>query len=110
MHDHALVTFCLQVSLRCEPPEILTDEDNNPLDMTRHNCSIGNPFSGPGSIQLRVELAPHNGIVGNENDVSINFTVSSINPERARNINDGSNFAVAQMAVEALGGVTIDSG
>ena len=88
----------------------MTSGDNEPLDMTRHNCSIGNPFSGPGSIQLRVELAPQNGIVGNEEDVSINFTVSSINPERLRHINDGSNSAITQMSVEARGSVTIDNG
>ena len=101
---------CTQVSLNCAPPEILVGENNEPQDLERHSCSIGNPFSGPGSIRLRVQLNPRVGLVGSENDVSINFTVSSINPEMPANINDNSNFALTQMSVEARADVSIDDG
>ena len=110
-HWHNLTSSsCLQVSLGCEPPELLINDNNEPLGMSRHVCSIGNPFSGPGSIRLRVALNPVTGIVGNENDVSINFTVGSINPEMQSTLVDNSNFAIASMSVEARADVSIDDG
>ena len=78
--------------------------------MTQYNCFIGNPFSGPGMIQLRVNLEPSDQIIGNENDVSINFTVSSINPENTTTIEDNSNFATVELQFEAKANVTIDNG
>ena len=78
--------------------------------MIRHTCSIGNPFSGPGTIQLRVQLSPRTTIVGNEDRVSINFTVSSINPEDPATVADNSNFAIAQMEIEARADISIDDG
>ena len=94
------------MSLRC-PSEPFSDQL---LGVTRYSCSIGNPFSGPGRIQLRVELDPHNEIVGNEEDVFINFTVSSINPENSSTIVDNSNFAIVQLMFEARANITIDNG
>ena len=78
--------------------------------MLRHTCSIGNPFSGPGMIRLRVQLSPRTTIVGNENSVSINFTVSSINPENPATIADNSNFDIAQMEIVARADISIDDG
>ena len=83
---------------------------NEPIAMTQYNCFIGNPFSGPGMIQLRVNLEPSDQILGNENDVSINFTVSSINPENTTTIEDNSNFATVELQFEAKANVTIDNG
>ena len=88
----------------------LTDSQNQQTDMLRHSCSIGNPFSGPGSIRLRVQLSPRTTIVGNENSVSISFNVSSINPEDAATIADNSNFALAQMDVVARADISVDDG
>ena len=77
--------------------------------MTRYNCSIGNPFSGPGgSIRLRVRFNPQSGIVGNENSIMINFTVSSLNPENNGTLND--NFARVGVSFEARANITIDNG
>ena len=100
----------MQVSLSCSGPEVLVNDQNEPLDMIRHTCSIGNPFSGPGMIQLRVQLTPRSSIMGNEDAVSINFTVSSINPENQATITDNSNFALAQMTIEARADISIDDG
>ena len=99
-----------QVSLRCDEPLPLTDDQNQPLDIIRHACSIGNPFSGPGTIQLRVQLSPRTTIVGNEGQVSINFTVSSINPENPATVADNSNFAIAEMQIEARADISVDDG
>ena len=81
------------------------------LGMTRHNCSIGNPFSTPfpRMIDLRVRLEPRN-IVGNEPNALINFTVSSLNPENMTTIVDNSNFAVVQLNFTARANITIDNG
>ena len=78
--------------------------------MTRHDCSIGNPFSGPGSIRLRVELNPLSGIVGDEADIPFNFSVSSINSENPANIADNSNFVTDTMPIEARADISIDDG
>ena len=107
-YDVSLPLF--QVSLRCNEPLPLTDDQNQPLDIIRHTCSIGNPFSGPGTIQLRVQLSPRTTIVGNEGQVSINFTVSSINPENQATIEDNSNFVIAEMQIEARADISIDDG
>ena len=80
------------------------------MDQTHHRCSIGNPFSGPGSLRLRVQLLPGNDIIGDENDVTINFNVDSINPENASTIMDDSNFDSAQLSFEARANITIDNG
>ena len=48
--------------------------------------------------------------MGNENSVSINFTVSSINPEDPATIADNSNFAIAQMEIVARADISIDDG
>ena len=80
------------------------------MDQIHHRCSIGNPFQGPGSLQLRVQLLPSNDIIGNENDIIVNFTVSSINPENASAIMDDSNFDSAQLMFEARANITIDNG
>lgn len=95
------------MSLNCNEPERLTNEQNQPLDMTRHDCSIGNPFSGQRSIQLRVELATRAQIIGNENDVSINFMVSGIN-ESSTTVAD--NSALAALQIGARADITIDDG
>ena len=81
------------------------------LGMTRHNCSIGNPFSTPfpRMINLRVRLEPRN-IIGNEPNALINFTVSSLNPENTTTIVDNSNFAVVQLDFIARANITIDNG
>ena len=87
---------------------------SEPLDgqnqQTQYDCSIGNPFIGPGRIQLRVNLSPNPRIVGNENTVLINFTVGSLNPENINTIVDNSNFFVSQLKFEARANVTIDEG
>ena len=80
------------------------------MDQTHHSCSIGNPFQGPGSLQLRVQLLPSNDIIGNENDITVNFTVGSVNPENASTILDDSNFDSIQLMFEAKANVTIDNG
>ena len=80
------------------------------MDMTHYDCSIGNPFAGPGRIQLRIEVNPLAEVVGSEDDVFINFTVSSINPENSSTIVDNSNFVTVQLMFEAQANVTIDNG
>ena len=80
------------------------------MDQTHHSCSIGNPFLGPGSLQLRVQLLPSNDIIGNENDIVINFNVGSINPENSSTILDGSNSDSVQLLFEARANITIDNG
>ena len=101
----------MQVSLRC----LSEPFGDQLLDMTRHNCSIGNPFIGnpslePRRIQLRVELDPRNEIIGSEEDIFINFTVSSINPENSSTIVDNSNFDVVRLMFEARANISIDDG
>ena len=108
--DHFLPSQYMQVSLGCNQPETLFNENNEPLDMTRHDCSIGNPFSGPGSITLRVQFTPRSGIVGNENDLAITFTVSSLNPESPATIADGSNSAISTSSIGARADISIDDG
>lgn len=83
---------------------------DNQLDMTQYNCSIGNPFPGPESIHLRVQLNPSNGILGNEKNLLMNFTVSSLNPENDSTIMDNSNFAVQELSFEARANISIDNG
>ncbi len=100
----------MQVSLRCDEPLPLTDDQNQPIDMVRHTCSIGNPFSGPGTNRLRVQLSPRTTIIGNEAPVSINFTVTSINPEDPATVADNSNFVIAQMEIVARADISIDDG
>ena len=78
--------------------------------MTQYDCSIGNPFSGSGNIRLRVELNPFSGIVGNEHDISINFTVSSVNPEDQANVADHSNYVIDSLMFEARADISIDDG
>ncbi len=80
------------------------------MDQTHHRCSIGNPFQGPGSLQLRVQLLPSNDVIGNENDVTVNFTVGSVNPENVSAIVDDSNFDDVQLMFEARANITIDNG
>ena len=92
---------CFQVTLSC-----LTEPFAG--DMTRHNCSIGNPFSTP-VIQLRARLEPRN-IVGNEPNALINFTVDSLNPENMTTIEDKSNFEIVQLNFTARANITIDNG
>ena len=94
----------MKVSLRCSLESLENQQ------FTRHNCSLGNPFSGPGRIRLRVNLDPRSGIIGNEDDIFINFTVSSINSENVSTIVDNSNFATIQLEVEARANITIDNG
>ena len=87
---------------------------SEPLDgqnlQTLYDCSLGNPFAGPGRIQLRVNLSPNPRIIGNENTVPINFTVGSLNPENVNTIIDNSNFFVTQLRFEARANITIDEG
>ena len=80
------------------------------MDQTRHSCSIGNPFLGPGSLQLRVQLLPSNYIIGSEDDIIVNFTVDSINPENVSTIVDDSNFDRVQLMFEARANITADNG
>ena len=96
------------MTLRCLSEPFV--EENQLIDQTHHSCSIGNPFQGPGSLQLRVQLLPSNDIIGNENDVTLNFTVSSINPENVSTIMDDSNFDSVQLMFEARANITIDNG
>ena len=99
----------LQVTIRCSFET--TDNQTQPFNMmTHYNCSIGNPFSGPGGIRLRVNIEPRDEIIGNENDISINFTVTSINSENQATIADNSNFVVTQLSFEAKAKITIDNG
>ena len=77
---------------------------------TRYDCSIGNPFSGPGNVHLRVVLSPLENIVGNERDISINFTVSSVNPEDQTTVADSSNYAIDSLSFEARADISIDDG
>ena len=49
-------------------------------------------------------------IVGNERDISINFTVSSVNPEDQATVADGSNYAIDSLSFEAQADVSIDDG
>lgn len=85
-------------------------EENQLIDQTRHSCSIGNPFRGPGNIQLRVQLMPGGDSIGNENDVIVNFTVGSINPERPSTVVDSSNFDTLQLSFEGRANISIESG
>ena len=78
--------------------------------MTRYDCSIGNPLFGPGSVRLRVMLSPLSEIVGNERDISINFTVSSVNPEDRATVADSSNYAIDSLSFEAQADISIDDG
>ena len=86
------------------------DEQSTLHGLQRHTCSIGNPFTGPGGVRLRVQLRPTNRVVGNEEDVFVNFTVGSINLEDDRTIDDNSNFAVVQLTFDARANITIDDG
>ena len=100
--------MCLaQVTLRCLSERLNTGVRN---DLIRHNCSVGNPFSGPGMIQLRVNLNIRSGVLGNEGDVSINFSVSSLNSENRSTVIDHSNFAVQELSIEARANISIDNG
>lgn len=100
----------VQVTLRCVSERLNTGVRSDPLDMIRHNCSIGNPFSGPGMVQLRVNLNIRSGVLGNEGNVLINFTVSSLNPDNRSTIIDNSNFAVQELSFEARANISIDNG
>ena len=71
---------------------------------------MGSLFVGPGRIQLRVNLSPNPRIIGNEDSISINFTISSLNPENINTIVDNSNFFVTQLRFEARANITIDEG
>ena len=98
------------MSLRCLSEPFV--EQNRSMDQIHHRCSVGNPFSGPGNLWLRVQLLPGNDIIGNENDVAINFNVDSINPENTNTIMDDSNFDSAQLTFEARANniITVDNG
>ena len=48
--------------------------------------------------------------IGNENDVIVNFTVSSINAERPSTIVDSSNFDTLQLSFEGRANISIESG
>ena len=71
---------------------------------------MGRLFVGPGRIQLRVNLSPNPRIIGNEDTISINFTIGSLNPENINTIVDNSNFFVTQLRFEARANITIDEG
>ena len=96
------------MALRCVSEPLV--EENQLMEQTLHSCSIGNPFQGPGSLQLRVQLLPSNDVIGNENDVTVNFTVGSVNPENVSAIADNSNFDSIQLMFEARANITIDNG
>ena len=85
-------------------------ETNQLMDQTHYSCSIGNPFLGPGSLQLRVQLLPSNDIIGNENDIVVNFTVGSVNPENVSTVVDDSNSDSILLLFEARANITVDSG
>ena len=55
-------------------------------------------------------MDPRNEIIGNEDDVLVNFTVSSINTENTTTIVDDSNFATIRLDIEARANITIDDG
>ena len=93
------------MSLNCRSEPL-----DNQNQQTRYDCSIGNPFAGPGRIQLRVNLSPNPRIIGNEDTVPINFTVTSLNPENMNTIVDNSNHFVTQLRFEARANITIDEG
>lgn len=96
------------MTLRCSTESLSTNGQQRVL--IRYNCSIGNPFSGPGSVNLRLNLKPRNDITGSEDDISIDFMVTSINPEDDATISDNSNFASVQLQFEAKANISIDNG
>ena len=59
---------------------------------------------------MRVNLSPNPRVVGDENALPINFTVSSLNPENINTVLDTSNFFVSQLMFEARANITIDDG
>ena len=93
------------MSLSCESAPL-----NDQNQQSQHNCSIGNVFIGPGKISLRVNLIPTSRIIGNEDSLSINFTVGSLNPESLETIVDDSNFIITQLMFEARANISIDNG
>ena len=78
--------------------------------LIQYNCSIGNPLSRQSQIDIRVVLQPLRELIGNEGSFSINFTVSSVNQEDPATVEDGSNYATANLPVEARARITIDDG
>ena len=86
------------------------DETQSLFNLTEHTCYIGNPLSGGEGIQLRVQLSPMSTIFGNENDILINFTVGSINPEDQETVINGSNFAEVELTFDARANITVDNG
>lgn len=74
------------------------------------NCSIGNPFSGQGSIHLRVRLKPSSEIIGSEMDTAVTFVVSSLNSESRSTIDDGSNVDQVVISFEARANISIENG
>ena len=60
-------------------------------------------------VTVTATVMPRNPLNGDENDLSISFTATSINPENAATVNDGSNDASTTLKIAAEADITLDS-
>jgi hypothetical protein len=94
------------VSLTCPNSDRVNVVENG-VAITRVGCSIGNPLPGPGyTIQVATTLTPRLELIGNEGDISIGLSVTSVNPEESMNTAD--NERTATLAVVAVADITLD--
>lgn len=65
-------------------------------------CFIGNPFSGPGNqVVVVATVIPQRGLRGDEGDLKVSFSVSSLNPEDSITTNDNVASVILKTAAQA---------
>ena len=75
-------------------------------ELTRHNCSIGNPLPGGLGLIVRVDLQPRPEIIGNEGSIALEFSVDSVNSDPVGD--RGDNMVLVTIEVDAQADVFLD--
>lgn len=94
------------LSLSC-PDDQRVNMEVDGVDTTFVTCSIGNPLRGPGStLRVATTFNLQANLVGNEDDISIGFSVQSVNVEAPGN--DVNNMAGGSVQFNAIADITLD--
>lgn len=101
MVDYLHTSLCLQPSLTLACP---TEQDGT---LTRVTCNIGNPLEDENTVKVTTTIVPMDSLVGNEDPVTVNFSLTSVNRENSGTL--GNNNASLRFMVNAIADITLDS-
>ncbi len=69
-------------------------------------CNIGNPLNSDAVLTINALFSPRPELIGNEGQVTVTYTVDSLNDEEAGN--DGDNTATQEIVINARADISLD--